>query len=130
LTCGEVSQSAGEPRFSNAGGTGEEEVAPRGNPDGIGEFNPETFIEAAGVVVIDVFEGGILAKAGFFEESCLAAIVAVGFLILQEEGNEVGVGEFSGEDGLESPVPVEGHAVEFEGVHEAERLILQHGEAP
>ena len=55
LARGEVSEGAGDPRFSDAGGAGDENVAGVGDPLGISELQEDLFILAAGVAIVDVF---------------------------------------------------------------------------
>ncbi len=89
LASGEVTEGAGEPGFADAGGAREEDVAPGGDPAGVGEFEEGLFLETAGVFVVDVLDAGVrLTEPGVFEEAGEAAVVAVGFFILDLDANE------------------------------------------
>ena len=91
-----IAQSTGEPGFPDAGGTGDENVSGMGDPLGVGQLQEDLFIQAARMAVVDVFESGLVAEPGHFEEFAQADIFAVGFFVLGEETDEVGVGEFLG----------------------------------
>lgn len=85
LASGEVAEGAGEPGLADAGGAGEEDVATGGEPARVGELEEELFLETAGVFVIDVLEAGVgLSEPGVFEQAGEAAVVAVGFFVLDE----------------------------------------------
>ena len=44
--------------------------------------------------VVDVFQGGRLAELGVSQQALEPLVVAIGLLILHQESDEVGVGEF------------------------------------
>ena len=63
ITAGFVSECAGEPRFANASGAGDEDIEVAVEIVTVGELSEETFVEAAAVAIVDVFDAGLLSKA-------------------------------------------------------------------
>lgn len=128
MPCSEVSQGAGEPGFPDARGACEEDVATGRDPSWVGKLHEKVFLEATGVPVVDVLNAGVrLAEPGFFEETCKAAIIAVGLFVLDEESDEFGVGEVGMGGNFEPVIEPLGHAEELEVVERGQRLFEHHG---
>ncbi len=128
LTGGEVAEGASEPGFADACGSSEEDVAPGGDPARVGKLQEDLFLEAPGVPVVDVLDAGVwLTESGFFEQTGEAAVVAVGFFVLDEESDECLVGEVGVGGDFNPSVEPLGHAKELEVVEGGQRLFEHHG---
>jgi hypothetical protein len=60
---------------------------------GGGEVQEDLFMEAAGMTVVDVFDGGLESELGVSENAGEALVFPVGFFILNEQAHELFVGE-------------------------------------
>jgi len=60
---GLVPERAGEPAFAQTAGPGDEQIAAFGDPVAGGEFEEQSTVEPAWVLVIDIFDGGGMTQA-------------------------------------------------------------------
>src|SRR5450631_1547119 len=60
---GLVPERAGEPAFAQTAGPGDEQIATFGDPVAGGEFEEQSAVEPAWVLVIDIFDGGGMTQA-------------------------------------------------------------------
>ena len=94
-----VGQGAGEIALAGTGRSGDDEVVALAQPVAAGQRKHERLIEAAGVAVVDVFDGGGLAQAGALKPGLQAAVLAFGVLAVHEhaeafvKGERVAVGQ-------------------------------------
>jgi hypothetical protein len=58
-----------------------------------GEVQQDLFVEAAGMTIVNVFDGGLESELGVFEDAGEALVFPVGFFILNEQAHELFVGE-------------------------------------
>ena len=56
-------ERAGEPAFAQTAGPGDEQIAAFGDPVAGGEFEEQSTVEPAWVLVIDIFDGGGMTQA-------------------------------------------------------------------
>ena len=56
-------ERAGEPAFAQTAGPGDEQIAAFGDPVAGGEFEEQSAVEPAWVLVIDIFDGGGMTQA-------------------------------------------------------------------
>jgi hypothetical protein len=96
------------------------------DPLGRGEIYEDLFVEAAGVAVVDVFEGGLESELGVSEDALEALVLPVGFFILHEQADELFVRELCMLRACESFGEAVGHAKELQSVHDGEGLFVEH----
>ena len=78
------------------------------------------------MAVVDILEAGSLAEPGFLKQALEPLIVTVGFLILHQQPNKLGMGELGMRGAIESLLKGPGHAEELQGVESGYGLFVKH----
>ena len=93
IAAGFVSECASEPRFPNASGTGDDNIEVAVEIVTVGELSEETFVEAAAVSIVDVFDTGWWSKASVAQSIEKAFVGAFGGLAVDEQAESFFEGE-------------------------------------
>lgn len=129
IAAGLLSEGTGEPAPADAAGAGEQQVMAGAEPVVAGELEEQGAVEAAGGAVVDIFDAGGLAQLGGAGAAFELLLPAQVRLLLQEQGQPLGVIEAAALGLGGQLLEAAGHAVEAEGVQQIERgmTLVQKG---
>jgi hypothetical protein len=80
--------------------------------------------------VVNIFHAGWLAEPGSLEQAPEPLVVTIGFLILHQQPDKFGVGEFGMIGAGESLLEASGHAKELQGIESGYGLFAKHDFPP
>ena len=126
VSAGVVAESASEIRLAGSGGTCDQDGLAVEDPLTGGEAEDEGAVEAAGGLEVEVLDGGVEVELGVALETLVSALIPVGPLAFEHEGEAVVEGELGdvGHGGLF--LEGLGHAWEAEFVEEVEGGLSEH----
>ena len=99
LADGSVAERLGEMALAGAARTGDEHVGRFGDETAAGQFQDKGPVDAGVEVKIELFDGLLRAESGAADPKAELFLFPSGDLVLDEQGEELGVGE-PGLDGL------------------------------
>ena len=125
-----LSQRAGKPTFTDAGGSADDQVLAGLNPLPEAELLEQGTVEPAWAAVISVLDSGLMAQAGIPQAHGEAPVAAIAGFAVQEESKPLGVREILRLVGSNDLAEGLGHAVQAEGLELVEGGMIEQGRSP
>jgi len=97
------------------------------DPGTLGELLEQCVVEAARGTVIDILDGGLMAQPGIAQAGEQAPVTSVAGLLVEQQGEPLGMGQRGGFSGCFELSEGLGHAVESELMQEIEGGMDEQG---
>jgi hypothetical protein len=127
VAAGPVTEGASEPTLADAAWPGDQKIMASPDPIAGSELEEEATIEAADGTVVDVLDAGGVTELGGSRPGLEPLLLAQGLLLLEEQGQPLGMFEASRFGVAFKILEALGHAVKAEAVQQIEGGMSEHG---